>query len=118
MKKRHILYVILSIFFVLILSNFRIVDKETTNAPKTSPKDNTTSILSNKENTPATETEKEYLIKLYNGNLNVYDRNNNVVETITIDFDSMRDYDKKQFTKGITVSNLEEIKHIAEDFSE
>ena len=70
------------------------------------------------QKTPSNDVEMKYLIKLHEGNLCVYDWDKNIIDTITVDFNSMREYDKNLFAKGVAVEELEEIKHIAEDFSE
>ena len=104
MKKRHIIYSVLSVLTVFFLSqNMMIVNENE---------------YIDSKNVSNIERENNYLIKLYEGNLNVYDRDNNVVASINVNSDAMREYDRNQFLKGITVQSLDDVKHIAEDFSE
>lgn len=64
------------------------------------------------------EPPKEYYtIKSENKSILVYNSENEVVKKLEIDYNSLRDYDKKQFDEGITVDTLEDVYHIAEDFS-
>ena len=119
MKKRYVIYTVLCLIIAYILIiNIRIVNKNYIDTQSISFGDDTVKIINNEKNIPIIEQDKNYVIKLYDGNLTVYDWENRIVETITVDVSSMREYDKNQFEKGIVVSNIEEIKHIAEDFSE
>lgn len=59
-----------------------------------------------------------YTIRSENSNINVYNSDNEIINQLNIDYDSLREYDKRQFDDGIVVGSLEEVYHIAEDFSE
>ena len=59
-----------------------------------------------------------YTIRSENSDINVYNSDNEIIRQLNIDYDSLREYDKKQFDDGIVVGSLEEVNHIAEDFSE
>ena len=59
-----------------------------------------------------------YTIRSENSDINVYNSDNEIIRQLNIDYDSLREYDKKQFDDGIVVESLEEVYHIAEDFSE
>ena len=59
-----------------------------------------------------------YTIRSENSNINVYNSDNEIINKLNIDYDSLREYDKRQFDDGIVVGSLEEVYLIAEDFSE
>lgn len=63
------------------------------------------------------QAKEYYTIKSENKSILVYNSENEVVKKLEIDYNSLRDYDKKQFDEGITVDTLEDVYHIAEDFS-
>lgn len=121
MKKKTMLYlvlclaVIINLIVITNIYNDNSEKNETVNV-NTIKK---TEFLSDKNITQQkNEKSSGYLIKYYNGTLNVYDSDKNVIDSIAVDFDNMREYDKIQFEKGVMVNSIEDLKHIAEDFSE
>lgn len=59
-----------------------------------------------------------YTVKSTDGEIYVYNSDNEIVKKLDIDYNSLREYDKEQFQKGIVIEDIEDVYHIAEDFSE
>ena len=66
----------------------------------------------------AAAEEETYLLKEYNGQIAVYyNHADEPLEFLSIDYNSLRAYDKQLFQEGITVHTKEEIAQLEEDFS-
>lgn len=63
-----------------------------------------------------TDSEAEYVVKLYNGDIWVFSEND-AIKRLDIDYESLRLYDKELFAKGVSVGNLRELTELEEDFS-
>ena len=121
MKKRYIPYFTFVVLLTVVFGLNIYMNKRENNIENEITTESTAkSEKINEYETPISKTENKtyYLIKYNNGHLNVYNSDNTIIDTIYVDFDSMREYDRKQFIQGVSVSNIDEIKHITEDFSE
>ena len=123
MKKFLIPYTIVISSILIIFSVLTI------NTGKTPPKteitqDKKTQLNPVKSANPAPETEPEtnedetefYTIRYDGSKTNVYDKDDNVVRSLNINFPSLREYDKDQLKRGVTVYSVEEVNEFAEDF--
>lgn len=64
------------------------------------------------------ENEPEFFTIKFDGNkTNVYDKNDNIIRSLDIDFPSLREYDKSQLKQGVTVYSIDEVNEFAEDFT-
>lgn len=64
------------------------------------------------------EDEPEFFTIKFDGNkTNVYDKNDNIIRSLDIDFPSLREYDKSQLKQGVTVYSIDEVNEFAEDFT-
>ncbi|MBO7208541.1 MAG: hypothetical protein J6V58_02260 [Clostridia bacterium] len=71
-------------------------------------------------NEPAQQvkTETKYVVKEHNGEIGVFVGEDKIpVKILNIDFDGLREYDKQQFKKGLTLNTLYEVLLLEEDFN-
>lgn len=58
-----------------------------------------------------------YTVKANENNIFLYDKNNNIIEKLDIDYANLREYDKNQFINGIRVTSMNDVYLLLEDFS-
>ncbi|MBQ2753919.1 MAG: hypothetical protein IJF30_00510 [Clostridia bacterium] len=64
------------------------------------------------------KTETKYVVKEHNGEIAVFVGEDKIpVKILNIDFDGLREYDKQQFKKGLTLNTLYEVLLLEEDFN-
>ena len=64
------------------------------------------------------KTETKYLVKEHNGDIAVFVGEDDMpVKILNIDFDGLREYDKQQFKKGLSLKSLYEVLLLEEDFN-
>ena len=119
MYKRHIPYIVSCIFIITLIIISIIVllpKKESTKNISQTKNEHTKSdeIISAKSEK---NTEEKYTIKAENGVIYVFNSDKDIIKTLNINYNQLREYDKKEFDKGVTVTSLEEILRIIEDFS-
>ena len=119
MKKFYIPYIV---FCIILLSLFII---NINSAPKKNP------IEYKKEYVKAEKKSSEikndakdikaessyYTVKASENDIFLYDKNNNVIEKLDIDYSNLRQYDKNQFIKGIRITSMDDVYILLEDFS-
>ena len=67
--------------------------------------------------TPAAQTVK-YTVKEYRGKIAVFVGNEDIpVKVLDIDTNGLREYDRAQFEKGITLDSMRDVLLLEEDFS-
>ena len=70
------------------------------------------------ELTQQVKTETKYVVKEHNGEIAVFVGEDKIpVKILNIDFDGLREYDKQQFKKGLTLNTLYEVLLLEEDFN-
>ena len=64
------------------------------------------------------KTETKYVVKEHKGEIAVFVGEDKIpVKILNIDFDGLREYDKQQFKKGLTLNTLYEVLLLEEDFN-
>ena len=72
------------------------------------------------DNQDENKTEKErdfYTVKAMENNIYLYDKNNNILDKLNINYNNLREYDKKQFEIGIKITDMSGVYQLIEDFS-
>lgn len=123
MKKFYTLYIVLALIICFFYAKGNLLNKKDESGKKVD--NEIVNIEEKAESNIGVEviadeiSDRElYTIKSENSDINVYNSDNEIIRQLNIDYDSLREYDKKQFDDGIVVESLEEVYHIAEDFSE
>jgi len=113
MKKRYIPFIISAAFLiVLVIISIIFLYANKQEEFKISIDTNNKIVAKSNIKTP-----DKFTLKSINNEIFLYDNKNNVIKKIDINYNLLRDYDKKQFKNGIVVSSLEEVFQIIEDFS-
>ena len=114
MKKSLIPYVVFIILIVIlmVIANYRIdvLQPNTTNYDVDKDESETQNLLPEKK-------DFVYLVKENNNEIFLYDSNMYVIEKLDINFNGLREYDKKMFTLGIEFENIDDVYGLIEDFS-
>ena len=114
MKKSHIPYIVFVILILILLfiSNYRtnILQQNTTNYEVDKNEFKTKNELPEKD-------KLFYLVKEKNNEIFLYDGNMKVIEKLDINFNDLREYDKKMFVFGIKFENIDDVYSLLEDFS-
>lgn len=64
------------------------------------------------------KTEAKYIVKEHNGQIAVFVGDDTIpIKILNIDVSQLREYDKQQFKKGITLNTLSDVLMLEEDFS-
>lgn len=119
MKKFYIPYIV---FSIILLTLFVI---NLNSAPKEIPIEEKNESIKAEEKTTEiknvvedTKTESShYTVKASENNIFLYDKNNNVIKKLDIDYANLREYDKNQFINGIRVMSMDDVYLLLEDFS-
>lgn len=122
MKKIYIWCTVLAVIFAAA-AIFISADKKRTDSYEAVQPSRTDCASAKPETKTETEKKNEafqptYTVKSDGSDIYVYNSDNKIVEKLNINYTSLRKYDKEQFDRGITVDSIEDIYHIAEDFSE
>ena len=73
-------------------------------------------LYNKKESNGKKVNENAYTIKATNKKILLYNSKNEIIKELNIDYNSLRNFDKEQFEKGITISESNELNQIIEDF--
>ena len=69
------------------------------------------------ENTPKELDSNHYIVKTYQNNIFLFDNENNIVKKLDINYNDLREYDKKQFNSGIKLPDISSVYQLIEDFT-
>ena len=115
MKKTHIPYIVFSLIIIVlfVFNVFLPIKKDSISDEKA---DNSKQNIESKNN-ENDKKYKKYTVKADGEQILLYDNKLNVIRKLNIDFNNLRDYDKKMFIAGIYFDNIEDVYLLIEDFS-
>ena len=117
MRKIYIPYIV---FCILLITLFVIM---MFNEQDQSPYYSENTITENKvikktQENKIDEKEREYyIVKANDESIYLYDNRNNILDKLNINYDNLREYDKKQFNVGIKLTDMLGVYQLIEDFS-
>ena len=116
MKKSHIQYIVFSLIIMVLFVLNVLQNKKKDNISHTEsgkPKQGI-EYEAKEKNQNHSET---YTWKADNEQIFLYDNEENVIQKLNIEFNNLREYDKKMFVEGIYFDNIEDVYFLIEDFS-
>ena len=118
MKKFYIPYIVFSIIFVTLFV-IKITTKDENNI-KYIPPNPTTEKPEQQEKTIIEEIQDDdiyYIVRASENKIFLYDKKNNIIEKLNIDYNNLREYDKNLFLNGIKVTDMQDVYQLIEDFT-
>ncbi len=116
MKKSHIQYIVFSLIIIVLFVLNVLQNKKSDNISHTKL-DKPKQSIKSEANEKKQINSETYTIKADNEQIFLYDNEENVIQKLNIEFNNLREYDKKMFVEGIYFDNIEDVYLLIEDFS-
>lgn len=119
MKKVYIPYIV----FCMLLTTLFVVNifdnkKQTTYSEDEKIMETKKKVVNDSKSKAKLDSENEfYTVKAMENNIYLYDKNNNILDKLNINYNNLREYDKNQFELGIEISDMSGVYQLIEDFS-
>ena len=117
MKKIYIPYIVFSLLLMSIFVVTLINDQKKIPHYDDIKNPNKEEVEIKPENTTKETVKDYYIVKKYQNNIFLYDNKNNILKKLDINYNDLREYDKKQFTAGIKLPDISSVNQLIEDFS-